>query len=152
MRAQVGGEEVILGLSGGVDSSVVAELLAEADAIFIEELRKADLYDKISQAFAVFLPVKSVRVVGDARAYEWVIALRAVETIDFMTAYWAHGVRCQAAEGNRRRGSCRTAWRIPLARTVPIACARSVRMQLQASVDRPATWRTLFRKANAMCP
>ena len=67
-----------------------AELLARADAIFIEELRKADLYDKTSQAFAVFLPVKSVGVVGDARAYEWVIALRAVETIDFMTARWAH--------------------------------------------------------------
>jgi GMP synthase (glutamine-hydrolysing) len=67
-----------------------AELLAQADAIFIEELRKADLYDKTSQAFAVFLPVKSVGVVGDARAYEWVIALRAVETIDFMTAHWAH--------------------------------------------------------------
>ena len=67
-----------------------AELLARADAIFIEELRKADLYDKTSQAFAVFLPVKSVGVVGDARAYEWVIALRAVETIDFMTAHWAH--------------------------------------------------------------
>ena len=67
-----------------------AELLAKADAIFIEELRKADLYDKTSQAFAVFLPVKSVGVVGDARAYEWVIALRAVETIDFMTAHWAH--------------------------------------------------------------
>jgi len=66
------------------------ELLARADAIFIEELRKADLYDKTSQAFAVFLPVKSVGVVGDARAYEWVIALRAVETIDFMTAHWAH--------------------------------------------------------------
>jgi GMP synthase (glutamine-hydrolysing) len=61
-----------------------------ADAIFIDELRKADLYDKTSQAFAVFLPVKSVGVVGDARAYEWVIALRAVETIDFMTAHWAH--------------------------------------------------------------
>src|SRR5471030_2120526 len=67
-----------------------AELLARADAIFIEELRRADLYDKTSQAFAVFLPVKSVGVVGDARAYEWVIALRAVETIDFMTAHWAH--------------------------------------------------------------
>ncbi|CEJ49111.1 GMP synthase (glutamine-hydrolyzing) (Glutamine amidotransferase) (GMP synthetase) (fragment) [Xanthomonas citri pv. bilvae] len=67
-----------------------AELLAKADAIFIDELRKADLYDTTSQAFAVFLPVKSVGVVGDARAYEWVIALRAVETIDFMTAHWAH--------------------------------------------------------------
>ena len=67
-----------------------AELLARADAIFIDELRKAELYDKTSQAFAVFLPVKSVGVVGDARAYEWVIALRAVETIDFMTAHWAH--------------------------------------------------------------
>ncbi|MFC3653505.1 glutamine-hydrolyzing GMP synthase [Dyella humi] len=66
-----------------------AELLARADAIFIEELRNADLYDKVSQAFAVFLPVKSVGVVGDARAYEWVVALRAVETIDFMTAHWA---------------------------------------------------------------
>ena len=70
--------------------SVACELLARADAIFIEELRKAELYDKVSQAFAVFLPVKSVGVVGDARAYEWVIALRAVETIDFMTAHWAH--------------------------------------------------------------
>jgi len=67
-----------------------AEILARADAIFIEELRKADYYDRTSQAFAVFLPVKSVGVVGDARAYEWVIALRAVETIDFMTAHWAH--------------------------------------------------------------
>ena len=67
-----------------------AELLAQADAIFIEELRRAGWYDRTSQAFAVFLPVKSVGVVGDARAYEWVIALRAVETIDFMTAHWAH--------------------------------------------------------------
>jgi GMP synthase (glutamine-hydrolysing) len=67
-----------------------ARLLAKADQIFIDELRKAGLYDKTSQAFAVFLPVKSVGVVGDARAYEWVIALRAVETIDFMTAHWAH--------------------------------------------------------------
>jgi GMP synthase (glutamine-hydrolysing) len=67
-----------------------AQLLAHADHIFIDELRRHDLYDKVSQAFAVFLPVKSVGVVGDARAYEWVIALRAVETIDFMTAHWAH--------------------------------------------------------------
>ncbi len=66
-----------------------AELLARADHIFIEELRRHGLYDQVSQAFAVFLPVKSVGVVGDARAYEWVIALRAVETVDFMTAHWA---------------------------------------------------------------
>ena len=65
------------------------ELLQKADDIFIEELRRHDLYDRVSQAFAVFLPVKSVGVVGDGRAYEWVIALRAVETIDFMTAHWA---------------------------------------------------------------
>ncbi len=65
------------------------ELLARADAIFIEELRAADLYDKVNQAFAVFLPVRSVGVVGDQRAYAWVVALRAVETIDFMTARWA---------------------------------------------------------------
>jgi GMP synthase (glutamine-hydrolysing) len=67
-----------------------AELLAQADHIFIEELRKSGWYDRTSQAFAVFLPVKSVGVVGDARAYEWVIALRCVETVDFMTAHWAH--------------------------------------------------------------
>ena len=66
------------------------ELLQQADAIFIAELRRANLYDRVSQAFAVFLPIKSVGVVGDARAYDWVIALRAVETIDFMTAHWAH--------------------------------------------------------------
>lgn len=66
------------------------EILRQADDIFISELRKADLYDSVSQAFAVFLPVKSVGVVGDARRYEYVIALRAVETIDFMTARWAH--------------------------------------------------------------
>lgn len=66
-----------------------ADLLARADHIFIEELRRAGLYDKVSQAFAVFLPVKSVGVVGDGRAYEWVIALRAVETVDFMTARWS---------------------------------------------------------------
>ncbi|ROZ85513.1 glutamine-hydrolyzing GMP synthase [Pseudomonas neustonica] len=67
-----------------------AEILRRADYIFIEELHRADLYQKTSQAFAVFLPVKSVGVVGDGRRYEWVIALRAVETIDFMTARWAH--------------------------------------------------------------
>ncbi len=67
-----------------------ADLLRRADAIFIEELRKADLYDQTSQAFAVFLPVKSVGVMGDGRRYDYVVALRAVETIDFMTARWAH--------------------------------------------------------------
>ena len=65
------------------------EKLQFADDIFIEELRKQDLYDIVSQAFAVFLPVKSVGVMGDGRRYEYVIALRAVETIDFMTARWA---------------------------------------------------------------
>ena len=65
------------------------EPLAQADYIFIEELRNHDLYDQVSQAFAVFLPVKSVGVVGDQRRYEWVVALRAVETVDFMTAIWA---------------------------------------------------------------
>jgi GMP synthase (glutamine-hydrolysing) len=66
-----------------------ADLLRKADAIFIEELRKHDLYDKTSQAFAVFLPVRSVAVMGDGRRYDYVIALRAVETVDFMTAHWA---------------------------------------------------------------
>lgn len=67
-----------------------ADLLREADAIFIEELHNADWYHKVSQAFTVFLPVKSVGVVGDGRRYEYVVSLRAVETIDFMTARWAH--------------------------------------------------------------
>lgn len=67
-----------------------ADLLRRADAIFIDELRRYDLYDKVSQAFAVFLPVKSVGVMGDGRRYDYVIALRAVETVDFMTARWAH--------------------------------------------------------------
>jgi GMP synthase (glutamine-hydrolysing) len=67
-----------------------ADLLRQADAIFIEELYRHDLYDKVSQAFAVFLPVKSVGVMGDGRKYDYVIAIRAVETIDFMTARWAH--------------------------------------------------------------
>jgi len=66
-----------------------AELLREADAIFIAELERQGWYDRVSQAFAVFLPVKSVGVVGDGRAYEYVVALRAVETVDFMTAHWA---------------------------------------------------------------
>ncbi len=67
-----------------------ADVLREADAIFIEELHASGWYQKTSQAFAVFLPVQSVGVVGDGRRYAWVIALRAVETIDFMTARWAH--------------------------------------------------------------
>ncbi|RRJ83430.1 glutamine-hydrolyzing GMP synthase [Aestuariirhabdus litorea] len=67
-----------------------ADLLRSADAIFIEELHRADWYHKVSQAFVVFLPVKSVGVVGDGRRYEYVVSLRAVETIDFMTARWAH--------------------------------------------------------------
>jgi GMP synthase (glutamine-hydrolysing) len=66
-----------------------ADTLRHADDIFIEELRAHDLYDRVSQAFAVFLPVRSVGVVGDNRQYAHVIALRAVETIDFMTARWA---------------------------------------------------------------
>ena len=74
----------------GAITKKYVDLLRAADAIFIEELHQADLYDKVSQAFAVFLPVKSVGVVGDARRYEYVIALRAVETVDFMTARWAH--------------------------------------------------------------
>ena len=67
-----------------------ADLLRKADRIFIEELYNHDLYDKISQAFVVFLPVKSVGVMGDGRRYDYVVSLRAVETIDFMTARWAH--------------------------------------------------------------
>lgn len=67
-----------------------ADILRLADAIYIEELIKHDLYDKVSQAFAVFLPVRSVGVKGDARHYDHVIALRAVETSDFMTAHWSH--------------------------------------------------------------
>ncbi|WP_207061428.1 glutamine-hydrolyzing GMP synthase [Motiliproteus sp. SC1-56] len=67
-----------------------ADILREADAIFIEELHRAGWYHKTSQAFVVFLPVKSVGVVGDGRRYEYVVSLRAVETVDFMTARWAH--------------------------------------------------------------
>jgi len=66
-----------------------ADLLRRADAIFMEELVASGWYDKTSQAFVVFLPVKSVGVMGDGRTYEWVVALRAVQTQDFMTAHWA---------------------------------------------------------------
>ncbi|WP_410014022.1 glutamine-hydrolyzing GMP synthase [Sodalis sp. C49] len=66
------------------------DLLRRADAIFIEELHRAELYHKVSQAFTVFLPVRSVGVMGDGRKYDWVVSLRAVETVDFMTAHWAH--------------------------------------------------------------
>jgi GMP synthase (glutamine-hydrolysing) len=66
-----------------------ADLLRRADAIFIEELRRSGWYERTSQAFAVFLPVRSVGVMGDGRTYEWVVALRAVQTQDFMTAHWA---------------------------------------------------------------
>ncbi|MFL6582160.1 MAG: glutamine-hydrolyzing GMP synthase, partial [Burkholderiales bacterium] len=73
----------------GEVKSEFAELLRRADAIFIEELRASGWYEKTAQAFAVFLPVKSVGVMGDGRTYEYVIALRAVQTQDFMTAHWA---------------------------------------------------------------
>ncbi|TNF98841.1 MAG: glutamine-hydrolyzing GMP synthase [Gammaproteobacteria bacterium] len=67
-----------------------ADILRQADHIFIEELHQSGWYDKVSQAFAVFLPVKSVGVTGDSRRYDYVVALRAVQTVDFMTAHWAH--------------------------------------------------------------
>ena len=67
-----------------------ADILRLADDIFMQELRASGWYDKTAQAFAVFQPVKSVGVVGDGRRYAWVIALRAVETVDFMTARFAH--------------------------------------------------------------
>ena len=67
-----------------------ADILRLADAIFIEELHNSEWYHKVSQAFTVFLPVKSVGVTGDGRRYDYVVSLRAVETIDFMTARWAH--------------------------------------------------------------
>ena len=66
-----------------------AELLRHADAIFIDELRAASWYERVAQAFAVFLPVRSVGVMGDGRTYEHAVALRAVQTTDFMTAHWA---------------------------------------------------------------
>ena len=73
----------------GAVNEEFADILRQADHIFIEELRKYDLYDQVSQAFVVFLPVKSVGVTGDGRRYNYVVSLRAVETIDFMTARWA---------------------------------------------------------------
>jgi GMP synthase (glutamine-hydrolysing) len=74
----------------GEVTRAAADTLRLADHIFVEELRRAGWYAKTSQAFAVFLPVKSVGVTGDGRRHEPVIALRAVETVDFMTAHWAH--------------------------------------------------------------
>ncbi|MEY3466423.1 MAG: hypothetical protein RL603_2023, partial [Pseudomonadota bacterium] len=74
----------------GAVTPAAADTLRHADHIFIEELRKVGWYEKTSQAFAVFLPVKSVGVTGDGRRHDPVIALRAVETVDFMTAHWAH--------------------------------------------------------------
>jgi len=73
----------------GEVSKEIADKLRIADAIFIEELERHDLYNKVSQAFVVYLPIRSVGVVGDSRQYEPVLALRAVETIDYMTAQWA---------------------------------------------------------------
>jgi GMP synthase (glutamine-hydrolysing) len=73
----------------GAVTKEFAELLRQADDIFIGELRAQGWYDKVSQAFAVFLPVRSVGVMGDVRTYDYVIALRAVESVDFMTAHWA---------------------------------------------------------------
>ncbi|HLF55488.1 MAG TPA: glutamine-hydrolyzing GMP synthase [Thermoanaerobaculia bacterium] len=74
----------------GPVSPEAVRMLQEADAIFLDELREAGWYDKVSQAFAVLLPVKSVGVMGDFRTYENVVAIRAVETDDFMTADWSH--------------------------------------------------------------
>ncbi len=73
----------------GEVTSEFADLLRRADAIFIEELTDSGWYEKTSQAFAVFLPIKSVGVMGDGRTYEYVVALHAVVTSDFMTAHWA---------------------------------------------------------------
>ena len=74
----------------GLVKKEYVDVLRRADDIFISELRGQGLYDKVSQAFVVFLPVKSVGVMGDGRRYDYVVALRAVETVDFMTARWAH--------------------------------------------------------------
>ena len=92
---------------GEVEKEYV-ELLQRADDIFIEELRSAGWYDKTAQAFAVFLPVKSVGVMGDGRTYEYVVALRAVQTTDFMTADWAplpHELLAQGLQPHHQRGA-----------------------------------------------
>ena len=81
-------QDLVLEFLGQVKKEY-AEILRKADHIFMEELNNQGLYDKVDQAFAVFLPVKSVGVTGDERRYDFVIALRAVETVDFMTARWA---------------------------------------------------------------
>jgi GMP synthase (glutamine-hydrolysing) len=73
---------------GAVDADKV-RILQEADDIFIEELYKNDLYEKVSQAFVVLLPVKSVGVMGDERTYEYTAVVRSANTIDFMTATWS---------------------------------------------------------------
>lgn len=73
----------------GEVSAEKVEILQKADAIFIEELRKANLYDAVSQAFVVLLPVKSVGVMGDERTYEYTAVVRSADTIDFMTATWS---------------------------------------------------------------
>ncbi|MDP3558880.1 MAG: glutamine-hydrolyzing GMP synthase, partial [Legionellaceae bacterium] len=81
------------GLAVRILGEITAEniaILQKADAIFLKILRKHDWYDKVSQAFAVFLPIKTVGVAGDGRRYAYVIALRAVQTDDFMTARWAN--------------------------------------------------------------
>ena len=83
------GPGLAIRILGDVDAEKLA-VLREADAIFIEELRAAKEYDNIGQAFVVLLPVKSVGVMGDARTYENVAAVRAVQSSDFMTADWYH--------------------------------------------------------------
>ena len=83
------GPGLALRILGEVQEAFV-RIVQHADDIFISELRAHELYDQVSQAFAVFLPIKTVGVKGDARVYDYVIALRAVETVDFMTARWAH--------------------------------------------------------------
>ena len=82
------GPGLALRVLGEIKPEFIA-ILQEADAIFLQELRVMGLYDEVAQAFAVFLPVKAVGVKGDARSYEYVIALRAVQSVDFMTAEWA---------------------------------------------------------------